>query len=365
MFKKVTSIIAPFTILPKKKVTASQEQKIHRNLEYRGEFRDEDIEMQRFLYVPDAVTEENPFNNVKNLNTNQEQIEWLNLHGIHDAPLIHSIGNQYQLHYLLLEDVLDTQQRPKIDILSNHVFFTLKAILIEENNTIAFEQMSFVQGEKYVISFQERVGDTFEHIRIRLRENRGVIRTKGSDYLLYLLLDAVLENYFVVAEQLEQKLQALQEELLKKNEGKQLYLIEGLKQNWQVMRRHLQPIQVGLNILQKGTASTIQADSLVYYSDLKDKIESLQDQAEINRQMLDSATNLYLSEQSNKMNEVMKVLTIISTIFIPMGFLAGVYGMNFEHMPELSKEWAYPSFWVLIICLASGLLWYFKRKKWL
>jgi len=294
-------------------------------------------------------------------------MSWYNQHGMHDVKRIENIGKVFNFHKLMLEDLLDTEQRAKFDEYEGYLFFSLKTLHLNDQQFFEteIEQVSFVLGDAYVLSFQEREGAIFEHIRQRLRTAKGMVRYRKADYLLYVLLDAIVENYYVLIAKLEDRIEQIQEEVLTNDSKELLMKIENLKKELIYIRRSIAPLKDAISYLEKSQHPCIDASSKPYFADLKENTLNIIDSLETSRQMLDNLTNIYLTTLSNKMNEVMKVLTIIATIFIPLTFLAGVYGMNFKHMPELDNPYSYPIFWTAIIIVGGALVYYFRRKKWL
>lgn len=296
----------------------------------------------------------------------KDSISWINIYGLHDIDVISKIGDYYGLHKLLLEDILDTNHRPKIEEYDKHVFLTLKMLSINpETKSIDNEQISLIIGKGWLLTFQEQEGDIFNGLRLRLKENKGNLRQKGTDYLLYRIIDTVVDYYFFVTEHMAETIETLEEEILLESTTDLLREIHSLKkQLWQI-RKAILPIREVVSGLQKDTNELIEEGTEKYLRDLYEHIIQIHDIVENQRDMVGSLMELYLSGVSNKMNQVMKVLTIISTIFIPLTFIAGVYGMNFENMPEL--KWNYGYFFVIgvMVVVAIIMIRFFKRKDWL
>lgn len=291
---------------------------------------------------------------------------WINIDGLQNTEVIDKVGKQLNLHPLLLEDILNTNQRPKVEEFDNYLFLSLKMLGISKRgDKIISEQVSFVLGNNWLLSFQEQQGDVFDVIRTRLRENKGVIRKKGIDYLFYSLIDAIVDNYFFVTEHFSDKIEILEEQILHNPSQESLQKIQKLKRLLMNFRKSIIPLREAVASLQKYNVELIKESTFRYLRDVYEHLIHLSDSLESHRDMLASIMDLYLSGVSNKMNEVMKVLTIIATIFIPLTFIAGVYGMNFENMPELHWNFGYFIIWGIMIIVAVVMINYFKRKKWL
>jgi magnesium transporter len=292
-------------------------------------------------------------------------ISWINIDGVHQIDVIEKLGGHFVLHPLLQEDVVSTHQRPKLDEFDDHLFIVLRMFFFNEaKNELEGEQISLIVGANFVISFQERQGDVFEQVRERLRNGKGRIRRKGSDYLAYSLVDAIVDSYYSILERLGENIETLQEQLVAEPKQKYLETIQLLKRDMLFFRKSVYPLREVISGLAKSESTLIKEDVLVYVRDVYDHVIQAVDTIETFRDMLSAMLDIYLSSASNRMNEVMKVLTIIATIFIPMTFLAGVYGMNFKYMPELEWKYAYLFFWIVVSGILIAMVAYFKRKKW-
>lgn len=293
-------------------------------------------------------------------------VTWINIDGLHDVQVIEKLGRQFDLHPLILEDVLNTEQRPKFEDFEKYFFVVLKMLTYnEQEQSLDAEQVSLVLGRNFVISFQERVGDVFDEIRDRIRNAKGRIRKAGPDYLMYRLLDAIVDNYFVILERLGERIELMEEELITEPTEKTLHQIHLIKRELIFLRRSVWPLRDLISGLQGSESSLINGTTGVYLRNVYDHTIQIIDTIESFRDMVSGMFDIYLSSISNRMNAIMKVLTIIATIFIPLTFIAGVYGMNFEHMPELKVWWAYPALWLVMAAVAALMLIYFRRKKWL
>ena len=293
-------------------------------------------------------------------------VTWINIDGIHDVAIIEKLGRQFVLHPLILEDILNTVQRPKYEDLEKYIFIVLKMLSYDdEKQVLQTEQVSLIVGANFVISFQESIGDVFEEVRDRLRNAKGRIRKMASDYLAYALMDAVVDNYFVILERLGESIETMEEELVAEPTEKTLQQIHLLKRTMIFLRKSVWPLRELINGLQKSESPLIKESTGVYLRDVYDHTIQIIDTIESFRDMVSGMLDIYLSSISNRMNAVMKVLTIIATIFIPLTFVAGIYGMNFKYMPELEMWWAYPVVWLIMVVIAACMLIYFRRKRWL
>lgn len=293
-------------------------------------------------------------------------VTWINIDGLHDVEVIEKIGKHFGFHPLLLEDILNTEQRPKMEDFEDHLFVVLKMLYYDqEEREIEAEQVSLILGSNFVISFQEREGDVFKVIRDRIRNGKGRIRKAGADYLAYALVDAIVDHYFIILEKLGEKIESIEEELVTNPTPETLQTIHHLKREMIFLRKSVWPLREVINVLERGESALIQESTGIYLRDLYDHTIQVIDSIETFRDMVAGMLDIYLSSISNKMNEVMKVLTIIATIFVPLTFIAGIYGMNFEYMPELRWRWGYPVVWIFIVAVVITMVFYFRRKKWI
>jgi magnesium transporter len=293
-------------------------------------------------------------------------VTWINIDGLHDVKLIEKLGRQFEVHPLVLEDILNTGQRPKVEDFDKYIYVVLKMLRYsDEEQGVQAEQVSLVLGPNYVISFQEMVGDIFEHIRDRIRNSKGRIRKMRCDYLMYALLDAVVDGYFGILEKLGERIESMEEELVSSPSEKTLEQIHRLKREMIFLRKSVWPLRELISGLQRTESSLIKESTGLYLRDVYDHTIQVIDTVEGFRDMVSGMLDIYLSSISNRMNAVMKVLTIIATIFIPLTFIAGIYGMNFKYMPELERHWAYPLVLLVMGLVAIVMLIYFRRKRWL
>ena len=293
-------------------------------------------------------------------------IKWINIDGIHHIETIRKIGDHYSLHPLTLEDILNTEQRPKMDDYEDYIFVVLKMFFyIEEHHELMVEQVSLIFRPGLVISFQEKEGDVFNPIRERMRNTKSRIIRHGSDYLAYALLDAVVDHYFVILERVGERIEYLQEQLIAEQDNQTLQDIHKLKREMIFLRKSAWPLREIINKMEREESPLIQETTVVYLRDIYDHVMQVIDTIETFREMISGMFDLYLTSISNRMNEVMKVLTIIATMFIPLTFIAGVYGMNFRYMPELEWHWGYYAVLVVMAVIGVAMLVYFRRKKWI
>ncbi|MBU4075378.1 MAG: magnesium/cobalt transporter CorA [Euryarchaeota archaeon] len=293
-------------------------------------------------------------------------ITWINIDGLHQVDIIEKIGKNFDFHPLLLEDILNTEQRPKIEVFENHIYIVLKMLYYNEKiNEINTEQISIIFGQNFVISFQEREGDVFNPIRDRIRTSKGRIRKMGADYLAYTLMDSIVDNYFTILEKIGEDIEDVEESMITNPTPKTLHAIHLLKRKMISLRKSVWPLREVVSALERSESSLIHPSTRIYLKDVYDHTIQVIDTVETFRDVLSGMLDVYLSSISNKMNEVMKVLTIIATIFIPLTFIAGVYGMNFEYMPELKWQLGYPAIWFVMIIIGISMMVYFRKKKWI
>ena len=293
-------------------------------------------------------------------------VTWINVDGVHNVPLLEKFGDCFGLHRLVMEDIANTDQRPKTEDYGDYLYIVLKMLSAGKNGEIVTEQLSLVLGPNFVLSFQEGIeGDVFPLIRERLRSGKGRVRKMGADYLAYSLLDAAVDNYFVILEKFGDKIESIETELIGNPTQQTVQRIYQLKREMIFLHNAVWPLREVVSNIGKHESPLIKEATAPYLRDVYDHVVHIIDSVDIYREMLSSMLDMYLSSVSNRLNEVMKVLTAISLIFMPLTFIVGVYGMNFKYMPEL--EWRYGYFITLLAMLGIGvvMLLYFKRKKWL
>ncbi len=293
-------------------------------------------------------------------------VSWINVDGIHDVDLMDSFKERFGLHPLVIEDIVHTGQRPKIEDHEEYIYVVFTMLTYdEERKEIKGEQVSVILGENFVLSFQEHPGDIFDLIRERIRSGKGRIRKMGTDYLAYSLVDAVVDQYFVILEKVGERIEELEDSLTRNAMPETMQDIHRLKREMLFLRKSIWPLRESISGLEKSESALIKKATLRYLRDVYDHTIQIIDTVETFRDMLSGMHDTYLTGISNRMNEIMKVLTIIATIFIPMTFIAGIYGMNFRFMPELDWRWGYFMVWGVVVAIAVLMLIFFRRKKWL
>ncbi len=291
---------------------------------------------------------------------------WINVDGVHDLAVIEKLGQHFLIHPLTLEDTVNTAQRPKLEDFDDYLYIVLKMLTWDASaGRVRAEQVSLVLGHHFLISFQEAEGDVFAPVRARIRQGRGRLRRSGGDYLAYALIDCVVDHYFVVLEHLGEKIEALEAQLYAGGGDDPLAAIFQLKQEMIYLRRQIGPLREPLNHLHKSENPLVQEKHRIFFADVYDHLLQALEVVESLRDVLSGLQDLYISMTGQRMNEIMKVLTIIATIFIPIAFVAGIYGMNFEVMPELKWRWGYFAVWGVFAAISAAMLIYFKRRKWL
>lgn len=290
---------------------------------------------------------------------------WINIDGIHNTEIIEALGNHFGHHPLLMEDILNTLSRPKLEEYEDYLFLNLKMLGInKEQDAIISEQVSLILGKNYVISFQEQPGDIFDSIRIRIRESKGNIRKRKADYLFYRLIDTVVDHYFFIIEHLSERIEKLEDIILITQSTPILHQIQDLKTQLIQIRKAISPLREAVGLLQKDEVKLIHKNTLQYFRDVYQNLIQVSESIDIYREMTKNLMDLYQSGINNRMNQVMQVLTVIATIFIPLTFIVGIYGMNFDNMPELHWKYGYFIIWGIMIFVVLFMLKYFKRKKW-
>ena len=334
------------------------------SLIYKGPKRDHTPKIEVIRYNKEFY---DCFNtDIENYKHAPNSIDWIDINGIHDAELVRKVGLAFNIHALLLEDVMDNGQRPSVDEYGEYTVVQLKMLRLNKNKSnIEAEQISLVLGKEFVISFQEKPGDVFNPLRKRIKSGKGRVRAKNSDYLLFAIIDIIVDNYFLLIEEIGNELAKLENEIFNDPNEVILQKIQKNKKQLLTLRKNIYPIREIISNIQRQNYNLIQKDTLKYYKDVNDNILHIIDIIESYRDINSGLKDSYISSISLKMNKIMQMLTIISTIFIPITFIAGVYGMNFEVLPEIQWKYGYLAFWVLVIVTISTLILIFKRKKWL
>jgi magnesium transporter len=340
--------------LPPGSIIHVGEQKIEKVKITLTEFDENNIEICEI----NSVEEIDPY-------TDTPQVTWVNVSGLHDTEHIKQIGEKFNIHPLVLEDILNTETRPKIEVADKYVFIAMKMLTYNtDEDEIVTEQVSFILGDTFVFSFLEKSDNIFNPINDRITNNYGRVRKQQSDYLFYALMDVVVDQYFLLLEQIEQNIESLDDEVISSADRSQIEKIYNLKNKLLLTRRSIWPLREIFTRLIREESKLINKKIVPYLRDLLDHTIQVTETIELQREITTGIMETHLSMMSFKMNEVMKVLTIIATIFIPLTFIVGIYGMNFEYMPELSWRWAYFAVWGVMISVVIVMLSYFRRKKW-
>jgi len=334
-----------------------------------GEKRVEKSKISIFEFTPASFTERSPILEDLSVVRAQGSLIWLNIDGVSEPAAIEKVGKLFDLHPLTLEDIMNTQQRPKTEVYPHYVFTVLKTLLWNETKEeTEAEQISLVLGQDFIITFQEREGDTFGPIRERIRGDKGRIRKSGPDYLAYSLLDSIVDHYFVILERVGEKIEELDRRVLTNPTKSCLISLQRMKKEMLFVRRSIWPMRAVIGDLEKLEPDgnpLIHASTRVYLRDVYDHTIQLIETVETLRDVLSTMLEIYLSAVSHRLNEVLKLLAVISTIFMPLTFIVGLYGMNFKHMPELEWQYGYPMVLLIMTAVTGAMLVYFKRKKFL
>lgn len=340
--------------------------------EYTGSHKTEPVKMQLFVYNEESYQEYNDISlekALKECNSSSVDVQWLNVHGLHDEELIKQIGESLSVESFIIGDILNTSRRTRIEELEDILFFSIKSVLPEEEEgSVKTEQISFLLKGNLIVSFQEKKSDYFTHIRERIRTGAGIARKRKNDFLLYMMLDAVMENFFITIEKYEDRVEALSTEAKINDDAGFIRKIEKSRENLNYLKRSISPLKESLFNLKAieddDSYHIVSKTSTMYFARLHQKSLELLDHVEYNLNSLESVSNFHYSAQSQRMNQIMKTLTIFSVIFMPITFIVGVYGMNFENMPELHTTNGYYIALAAMFIIAVGMTVYFKRKKW-
>ena len=342
------------------------------SLIFTGEQKTEKVSVSLFDYNSGNFSE----TSIDDLNDlekykNNSNVTWINVVGLHDINILDKIGNIFGIHPLVLEDILNVSHNPKIEDYENFLFLVVKMINYKEDiNILDIEQVSLIIGKNYIITFQEKNGDVFEPIRNRIRTAKGLVRKYNEDYLAYRILDSIIDNYFSVLENFDDRIEDIEDQILAQPDESSLEEIHHLRKELIKLRRAVSPLREMIFTIEKERFNLIQKTTYVYLRDLSDHIKQIIDTIENYREFINGLLEVYLSNASQRMNEVVKLLTIISTIFIPLTFIVGIYGMNFRtdasrwNMPELDWAFGYPFVMALMVVIAVTLIIFFKKKRW-
>ncbi|HAC23289.1 MAG TPA: magnesium and cobalt transport protein CorA [Cytophagales bacterium] len=290
-------------------------------------------------------------------------VNWINVDGLHDHTIINKLGDHFSLHGLLLEDIIQEHQ-PKAEEYEDYLFFTLKMLYKIDNGRIDYEQISFVLGRDYLLCFQEKEGDLFDGFRERIRLDQGRVRRRKSDYLLYRLVDIIVDNYYAVLDALGQQIEEVEDDVYENPTIEEFRKIQKIKKELIFLRKSLYPLRDALSKIIKNDSGFIEPQTIRYFADVYDHVIHLIDSLDTYKDLSSGLMDIHINNLNTRTNEVMKLLTIISVIFIPLTFIVGVYGMNFDYLPELHFQWSYPILWIIMVGVALAMVGYFKFKKW-
>lgn len=320
----------------------------------------------RIEYGEDTCNQSNiSSKDLSEIKQSEGKLIWLNIEGLNETEVLAQIGDKFGLHPLVMEDILNTDQRPKIEFSQDYMYICAKMLNYDRKlGEFDIEQISLVLGKNFVISFCEKDTDIFAPVIKRLSLSAGRIRKLGTDYLMYCLLDIIVDNYFTVLEDFSEEIEVAEDELIVQSTSKTLKTIHKLKRQVLFLHKAVWPLRDVLSSLERGESELINESTNIFIRDLYDHVVQAMDTTETIRDILSSMLDIYLSSTSNRMNEIMKVLTIISTVFMPLSFIVGIYGMNIRNMPELGWPYMYPVLWGVMIAIVAFMLYYFKKKKW-
>jgi magnesium transporter len=333
---------------------------------YVGEEREEKVSI-KLLNYDSSVLEECELNKSETIDTyiQKDNVTWIIVNGIHDSNKVQDICNYYKIHPLIQEDILNTHQRTKIEEFDDYIFITFKHLYFsEQQQSIETEQISAILGHNWLLSFQETDSTLFDEIINRIQTSKGTIRQRNADFLLYKILDSAVDQYFVLIDKISDMVEDIEEETMYYPNNKTSFKIQGIKKELMVLSKHILPMREAMNKIETGGSDLIDKKIINYFKDVHDHTLQAYETIENHRSLLSDLMNIYFTTTSNKLNQVMKVLTIISTIFIPLSFLTGVFGMNFTHFPGIENPYAYYYFWSIVILIFIGMIVYFRRKQW-
>ncbi len=337
------------------------------SLVFVGDKKVENIRIRVIDYDKDALNEEELKDISKSAKfENTDTVTWINVDGLHDLELMKEIGKIFSIHPLLLEDILNTGQRPKIEEFDNCLFMVLKMLRYDrEKQMILAEQLSMVVGKTYLLTFQEKPGDVFEPVRDRIRKQKGRIRITGVDYLSYALLDIIVDNYIHIIEMLGEQIEELEEDVISHPDSILMEKINNFKREMVFLRKSIRPVKEAVVKLSKLDSEFIDDRTIPFLKDLEDHIIQAVESIDTYGDMLSDQLDIYNTGVNNRINDIMRVLTIFAAIFIPLTFIAGIYGTNFEYLPELHFKYSYYIFWGVMITLAVSMIIFFRKKGWL
>jgi len=337
------------------------------SLVFTGEQKMLEVEITAIYYSQNDYFEEKiiQLDELKKISETHQGVVWINIDGVHDENEIEKIGDYFNLHKLTIEDILSIGQRPKLDEYEDYIHLVLKMPIIENQLIVENEQISFILKNNILLTFQEKTGDVFNDVRKRIKEGKGYVRNKESDYLLYILMDTLVDYYFYILDLFHDKIEVIEDILLNNKSEKTLYNLHNLRKQNIVLRRSIYPLREVINKFEKINEPFLKQENKIFIKDLYDHTIQAIDLVDSFRDSSASLLDLYMHNVSNKMNEIMKVLTIMSSIFIPLTFIAGIYGMNFKTMPELEFSYSYYIVLSVMLMISIAMIFYFKRKRWL
>ncbi len=359
-----------------KRIEYRKVRKVQPNyFEYTGEYRTEPVQMQLFVFNEEGYEEYTKNVGLERVikectdETQEADVKWLNVHGLHDVELIKQIGELFKVESFVVGDILNTSRRTRIEELGDVLFFSIKSVLPEEAvGSLKTEQVSFLLKDNVIVSFQEKRSDYFEHIRERIRTGSGIVRKRKNDYLLYLMLDAIMENFFITIEKYESRIENLGNEAKANKNSDFIRNVEKTKESLNYLKRAITPLRDALynlkSVKEEDEYETIRKSTHTFFARLHQKCLELLDQVEYDLNSLDSVSDFHFSAQSQRMNQIMKTLTIFSVIFMPLTFIVGVYGMNFDNMPELRTQNGYYIVLAVMAVTILCMVYYFKKKDW-
>lgn len=332
---------------------------------YTGDRLNENINIELFSYN-DTTSFREKFQKVEDIKLKKGYINWLNIDGVHDVEIVKKIGEMFKIDNLILEDITNINQRAKLEEREAFLYIVLRMFQMEgKNNRISSEQVSLIVGENYLITFQEVAGDTFDNIRKRIAEGLGKVRKKRADYLAYLILDSIIDNYFIILEKIEYDMDEMEDKLINDSDKDDLKNIMRLKQEFITLKRNISPVRdLTTRMFHARDLEIFKEDMSPYLNDLHDHVLVIQEIMENLSTRVVGLVEIYHSTINSRMNETMRFLTIVSTIFVPLTFLAGIYGMNFQNMPELTWKYGYYILLGLMFIVGCSMVYLFKKKKW-
>lgn len=332
-----------------------------------GTQKTKEVTFQVIEYNEKDYSDSKPTNTVPQTKSDFEKsVRWININGLHNSEKIYKLGTDFNIHPLVTEDILNTGQRPKFEEYDSYLFLVLKMMHVDpESGIIINEQLSIVWSDEFILTFQEQPGDVFEPVRNRIRDSKGRIRKMGNDYLVYALVDSVVDTYLSIIEKMGDEIEDIENKIFEKFDNSILSEINAYKREMNYLRKTIRPIAEAITKVNKSESDLISSDVRLFNRELLDHVIQGRDIIDTYRDMLSDNLDVYNSEVSNRMNEIMKILTIFSAVFIPLTFIAGIYGTNFEYLPELKFKYSYFIFWGVMVIITTVMIIFFKRKKWL